>query len=76
MVFRGRVQNGVVVLENADELPEGAHVTVVCDADCHMPSESRADRVQLPLVHSRHPGSVKLMPEQVAEALEDEDVSS
>ncbi len=33
MVIRGRVQNGIVVLENEDSLPEGAEVTVVpCSA--------------------------------------------
>jgi hypothetical protein len=76
MVIRGRIQNGVVVLEDAPSLPEGTMVTVSYGiAPSTQPPETRR-RVQLPLVRSDRPGSRRLTAERVAELLEDDDVSS
>ena len=75
MELRGRVHNGVVVLEGELPLPEGAVVTVSYTAPSRVgPPDSRR-RVRLPLVPSDRPGSRPLTAERVAELLEDEDVS-
>ncbi len=75
MEIRGRVQNGVVVLEGASQLPEGAMVTVVYPiSPPAAPPESRR-RVLLPFVRSDHPGTLRLTAERVAELLEEDDVS-
>jgi hypothetical protein len=42
MVVRGRVQNGVVVLDDGVRLPEGEEVTVLAPAT--LPSGSRVER--------------------------------
>ena len=76
MNIRGRVRNGVVILEEGPPLPEGAVVTVLCpDVRPAGPAE-RAERVDLPLVPSEHPGRVVLTAERVAELLEETDVSA
>ena len=75
MEIRGRVHNGVVVLEGELPLPEGAVVTVSYPVPSRAgPPDSRR-RVRLPLVPSDRPGSRPLTAERVAELLEDEDVS-
>jgi hypothetical protein len=48
MVARGRVQNGVVVLEQGVQLPEGTAVTVLpepadCKSDVGVPSDRMTD---------------------------------
>ena len=76
MRMRGRVHNGMVVLDDGHGLPEGATVIVVCD-DIESPAnEPVARRVDLPLVRSQHPGSLRLTAERLAQVLEEEDVSS
>ncbi len=72
MVIPGRVQNGVVVLEGGPVLPEGAPVTVSWD---HAPRPT-PQRVEFPLVHSEHPGTLNLTNERIAEILDEEDVST
>ncbi len=76
MVIRGRVQNGVVVLEGGPPLPEGTEVTVSCDAALG-PDKPKVEkrRVELPLVRTGKPGSLDLTAERVAEILEEEDFS-
>jgi hypothetical protein len=77
MEIRGRVHNGVVVLDGERALPEGAVVTVWFTPipGPPMPGGSGA-RVRLPLVPSARPGSLRLTAERVAGLLEDGDVPS
>ena len=42
MVARGRVQDGVVVLDNGVRLPEGQEVTVLRTPRCHPPRRWKA----------------------------------
>jgi hypothetical protein len=76
MEIRGRVHNGVVVLEGELPLPEGAAVTVSFPPvpAREIPPRNPDARVRLPLVRSAHPGSRRLTAERVAELPEDDDV--
>jgi len=76
MEIRGRVHNGVVVLEGALPLPEGAMVTVSYPVSPPTESLDSHRRVSLPLVPSDRPGSRRLTAERLAELLEDDDVSA
>jgi hypothetical protein len=76
MEIRGRVHNGVVVLEGGPSLPEGMMVTVLCPSSPPAGLPRLGERVSLPLVPSDHPGSRRLTAERVAELLEDGDVSA
>src|SRR6184192_4158037 len=67
MVVRGRVHNGVVVLEGNPALPEGAAVTVTYPAPAESPPAAEKRRVEFPLVRSARPGSVHLTGERIAE---------
>jgi hypothetical protein len=73
-IVHGRIQNGVVVLENGQALPEGAAVTVVYDAAADFGKPRTQKKVRFPLVHSRHPGTLHLTNERIAEILYEEDV--
>ena len=75
-IFAGRVQNGVVVLDDGQSLPEGAIVTVSYPAAPPTVPTDSPQRVQLPLVPSDRPGTLPLTSERVAEILDDDDVSS
>jgi len=76
MEIPGRVRSGVVVLEGGASLPEGAAVIVSCPDAVLAPASRPARRVELPLVLSKHPGSVLLTAERVAELLDEAHVSS
>ncbi len=76
MEIRGRVQNGVVVLDGEIPLPEGATVTVSYPVALPVGQPNSRRRVLLPLVRSDRPGSRRLTAERVAEILEDDDVSA
>ncbi len=76
MVVQGRVHNGAIVLEDDHGLPEGATVTVSCHLAPGTPERIERKRVELPLVHSKRPGSLELTAEQAADFLEEGDVSS
>jgi hypothetical protein len=66
----------MIVLDDGHGLPEGATVIVVCD-DIESPANGPdSRRVDLPLVRSQHPGSLRLTSERLAEVLDEEDVSS
>lgn len=71
MEIPGRIHNGVVVLEGALTLPEGAAVTV----RYMPPAATPGKRVSFPLVHSAQPGSVRLTNERIAEILDEEDAA-
>jgi hypothetical protein len=74
MEFLGRVKNGVIVLEGGPQLPEGTPVTVLCDNSRMPRKSSRKKRVRLPLVRSKHPGTLDLTNEHIAQILQEEDV--
>jgi len=73
--FQGRVHDGVVVLEGGPVLPEGIAVTVSCDVPPISTPPIERKRVEFPLVRSKHPGSLHLTAERIADILEEEDVS-
>src|SRR5262249_42004036 len=74
MNIKGRVHNGVVVLEDGPVLPEGLEVTVSYPGPATIPVLSKR-RIQVPLVRTGEPGSVHLTGERIAEILDQEDVS-
>ncbi len=76
MVIHGRVQNGVVVLEAGLTLPEGMQVTITCPTAPSSEPAPQKRRVNLPLVSSNCPGTLRLTAERIAELLDDEDVSA
>jgi len=74
MEISGRVQNGVVVLDEPVSLPEGLVVRVVYSPPSEETGESPGRRrIQLPLVHCDQPGSVHLTNERIAEILDGEE---
>ena len=75
MTIKGRVQNGVIVLEGGATLPEGAEVIVSCKVESSK-QPAMGKRIEFPLVHSKHPGTLRLTGQRVAELLEEVDVSS
>ncbi|MEQ8788689.1 MAG: hypothetical protein RIC55_20430 [Pirellulaceae bacterium] len=76
MEVAGRVQNGVIVLEEGVVLPEGADVRVVCSAGPVVHVSQNRNRVQLPLVKSDRPGTLELTNERITEVLEAEDIEA
>ena len=76
MEVPGRVQNGVVVLDDSTLLPEGAAVMVTFRAKPEIRVAKNQRRVEFPLVPSSAPGSVHLTNEMIAEILDEEDASS
>jgi len=75
MNITGRVQNGVVVLNDGVTLPEGTRVIVTPLVALPPRSDRPRKRVQLPLIHSEQPGTIKLTNDQIAEILDAEDAS-
>jgi len=75
MIFKGRIQNGVVVLEQGLSLPEGAEVAVCYEGAAPNPSVVKR-RIQVPLVHTGKPGTIHLTGKRIAEILDKDDVSS
>ena len=75
MKIRGRVHNGLVILEGGPALPEGTKVTVSCDHAAVSPPRREKKRLRFPLVRSKHPGSLRLTSERIAEILDEEDAS-
>ena len=75
MELNGFVQNGVIVLSGGATLPEGTPVTVTCGVDAPAAQPERK-RVQVPLVRTGRPGSMKLNNDRIAEIFNEEDVAS
>jgi hypothetical protein len=75
MVIRGRVQQGVVVLEGHVALPEGAAVTVTYPAPAQADAAAPKRRIQVPLVRTDQPCTVSLDGVRIAEILDEEDAS-
>jgi hypothetical protein len=84
MVIPGKVENGVVVIGGDLSLPEGAEVSVMYPPVRNVAGETHTGqapqaqlrRVQLPLVRSNAPGTRRLTAEDIAELLDQEDVSA
>lgn len=76
MEIPGRVQNGVVVLDEGAVLPEGTAVTVFCDAVRVWRKPGEKKQIEFPLVRSDQPGTLNLTNERIAEIFEEEDLGS
>jgi len=76
MRIRGRVHNGVVVLEDGPALPEGTNVTVSCNIAPVSRERPKKKRVEFPLVRSKNPGTLHLTGQRIAEILDEEDGAS
>jgi hypothetical protein len=76
MIIQGKVKNGVVVIEDGTALPEGAAVGVCYPAPVTSAAVDRRQRVEVPLVRTARPGSVRLTGERIAQILDDEDAAA
>ena len=76
MNISGRIHNGVVVLEDAEALPEGATVTVTFPALPETAPAGKKRHVQFPLVQTGEPGTLDLTNERIAEILDEGDASA
>jgi hypothetical protein len=70
MTIKGRVQRGVIVLQDGVTLPEGTEVSVSYEPGL-VAKPKQGKRVEFPLVRSKHPGTLQLTAERVAELLDD-----
>jgi hypothetical protein len=75
MNIRGRVHNGVVVLQDGPALPEGTEVVVSCDLPPKPHETGKQQPVKFPLVRSKHPGGLRLTGQRIAEILDEEDAA-
>ena len=76
MQVAGRVQNGVVVVDPPNSLPEGAAVIVTLRSTPVIRVAKNQKRVEFPLVRSAAPGSIHLTNERIREILDEEDVEA
>ena len=74
MELRGRVCDGVIVLEGRSDLPEGAAVTVTYPAVAPAPAGPKK-RIQVPLVRCQHPLPAPLTGERIGEILDEDDAA-
>ena len=70
----GIVHNGMIVIDGGVPLPEGTRVVVSIEAES-AESEPSEYRVQFPLVYSETPGQLHLTNEEIAEYLDDDEIS-
>jgi len=70
----GIVHNGTIVIDGGVPLPEGTRVVVSIEAESAV-SEPSEYRVQFPLVYSETPGQLHLTNEEIAEYLDDDEIS-
>ncbi|MEZ6128613.1 MAG: hypothetical protein R3C59_08010 [Planctomycetaceae bacterium] len=75
MAISGTVRDGVVVPQEGACLPEGATVRLVVVNDAEAADSATSQRVQLPLVKSKTPGTLNLTNERIAEIFDEEDVA-
>jgi hypothetical protein len=75
MTVSGRVQNGVVILEGAVALPEGALVSVTYSGANGAAAAPMKQRIEVPLVRTGEPGTLMLTGERIAQILDEEDAS-
>jgi hypothetical protein len=72
----GRVENGVVVLEGAMKLPEGAQVVVSLQTKPNIRVATTQRPVRLPIFDYDGPPDIDLTNDQIAEILTREDASA
>ena len=75
MIIPGRVQNGVVIPQGGPALPEGAAVGIQYPAPPAAGPAPEKRRIQVPLVRTGRPGSVRLTGGRIAEILDAEDAA-
>lgn len=75
MASEFRTVIGMVVLEGGAALPEGAAVTITYPALPKAQPAAQKRRIQVPLVRTDQPGSVRLTGARIAEILDEEDAS-
>ena len=73
MVIAGHVQNGVVVLDGGAALPEGAVVAISYPSPETTQPVGGSGRIEVPLVHTGQPGSIRSDRKQIAEILDEEE---
>jgi len=76
MEIKGRVHQGMVLPEEGQVLPEGAVVSIIFEVEHQSGDAQGVQRVTLPLVKSSRPGSLRLTGDDVAAALDEEDLAS
>ena len=76
MEIPGRIQNGVVVLEGAVKLPEGAQVVVSMRTRPNIHTAPVQRPVRLPIFEYDGPADIELTNDQIADILAREDASS
>jgi hypothetical protein len=76
MEVQGRVQNGVVVLEDEITLQECTVVIVSYPVPTLDEPPALRRRSSFPLIRTGRPGSLRLTAERIAEILDDDDVSA
>ena len=74
MELSGRIQNGVVVLDDPLALPEGVTVTIRSNPVIRVAKNQK--RVEFPLIRSASPGSEHLTNERIQQILEEEDIAA
>ena len=74
MKNHGIVHNGTIVIDGGVPLPEGTRVVVSIEAESAESNPSEY-RVQFPLVYSETPGQLHLTNEEIAEYLDDDEIS-
>ena len=75
MEIPGTIQNGVVVFDETQSLPEGAKVRVLVGSRPVIRIAKNQRNVEFPLVRSSAPGSVQLTNEMIGQILDDEDAT-
>ena len=76
MNIPGRVENGVVVLEGAMELPEGAQVVVSLRTGPNIRAAVEQRPVKLPIFDYDGPPDLELTNDRIADILTREDASA
>ena len=76
MQIPGRIEKGVVVLDEGASLPEGTRVVVFHFSPNEQATRTNKKRVELPLVKSGAPGSIHLTNERIQEILDKEDIAA
>jgi len=76
MEIQGVVQNGVVVVDPPNSLPEGASVFVTYREKPVVHFAKNPRNVVLPIFDSDRPGTLDLTNDRIAEVLDQEDASS
>jgi hypothetical protein len=74
MNISGRVENGVIIPDGNQPLPEGALVCISL-LTASPGGNAGKHRVQLPLVAGAQPGKVNLTNLEIAEIMDDEDAA-